>query len=768
MANDSHYLSGVKPSGKIIGTGAYANVFEVEFCGGSYAAKQIHVTLTESMMQEEFERMKTVFTAECLQNGMLAHENLIRVLGIYDSSVKGTLPVLVMERIQGNLTSLVPNIPTKIKLSILLDVSRGLWYLHSHHPPIVHCSLSPNNILLTSQFVAKLGDLAVTKVIQANEKMNVMRPQGAIDFMAPEALQDIPQNDPPVDVFSYGGVILHVVNQEWPKPLHYIETDVKTGRLIGLSEVERRQQHIKKVAETSADLQLLAKQCLDNQPSKRPVIAAIAEKIKIMKELEDTKSPLVNLNPSTWQKATTSSFTVNIKELNCKSDCVLSVDSKWSVSQVKEAMCAWHCKQTTIVFSGKELKDDMILEDAGIQSATTIHCLHGNQVQQSSTIGVPLDKVNLSVVGSAPAENERTDFYVFCNKPCAAMAPGKLCVQCSECKNRSFVLFKFPSGWDDVLTPSRMHGRCRDCGGDTAKFYFKCANHATADDDLAIPLPMVRVNDIKVPCITCFDVKETVVVFDCDGSHSMCLRCFIDYAEDALNNRRFILHSQYGYTIRCPARCDGSEVKKIGHFKMLGSKNHERYLRFAAEECLRKLGGIFCPAAGCGNGLLPDAGQRKIECNECRYVFCANCKHQYHSGECVTANERYIKEDTKPCPHCKAPIEKNGGSSHMTCIMCQFEFCYWCLIEWNTNCRDSHWFCVSQPKSSVQASKLTHYVEANERYMRENTKQCPYCKAPFEKNGGSNHLTCALCKFEFCWLCLIQWNGICQGSHWFY
>lgn len=48
------------------------------------------------------------------------------------------------------------------------------------------------------------------------------------------------------------------------------------------------------------------------------------------------------------------------------------------------------------------------------------------------------------------------------------------------------------------------------------------------------------------------------------------------------------------------------------------STQYERYQRFGAEECLREMGGIFCPAAGCGNGLLPEPGQRRIECNECK------------------------------------------------------------------------------------------------------------------------------------------------------
>ena len=65
--------------------------------------------------------------------------------------------------------------------------------------------------------------------------------------MPPGALLQTPEYGgygPPLDVFSYGGVILHVVNQEWPEPLHYVTTDPITRRMIALSEVERRQQHI--------------------------------------------------------------------------------------------------------------------------------------------------------------------------------------------------------------------------------------------------------------------------------------------------------------------------------------------------------------------------------------------------------------------------------------------------------------------------------------------------------------------------------------------
>ena len=240
------YLTGVRPNGDDIGVGAYGKVFEVEYCGDVYAAKEIHSILVQGVRREEFEATKKAFLTECIRSGSLSHPNVVHFLGVYNPGGQSLLPVLVMERMQESLTSVVekyPNIPMYVKLSMLLDVSRGLWYLHTHHPPIVHRDLSPNNVLLTSQFMAKISDFGVAKVIQADSKKTKTRAPGTVDFMPPEALLETPEYGPPLDLFSYGGVILHVVNQEWPKPLHYVMTDPKTGKILGLSEVERRQQH---------------------------------------------------------------------------------------------------------------------------------------------------------------------------------------------------------------------------------------------------------------------------------------------------------------------------------------------------------------------------------------------------------------------------------------------------------------------------------------------------------------------------------------------
>jgi len=130
---------------------------------------------------------------------------------------------MVMELMDISLTSFVENNKSRIafgnKISILYDVSLGLSFLHNHKPQILHRDLSPNNVMLTiKQHVAKIGDLGVAKVVRADNrqtKSKLTKAPGSPHFMPPEALvEDNPVYGTPVDVFSYGGIALHVFSEE--------------------------------------------------------------------------------------------------------------------------------------------------------------------------------------------------------------------------------------------------------------------------------------------------------------------------------------------------------------------------------------------------------------------------------------------------------------------------------------------------------------------------------------------------------------------------
>ena len=239
---------------------------------------------------------------ECRQCSALRHPNVIQFLGIYYPSVgvgdvqgRMRLPVMVMEMMADSLTSLVDKhekIPVHIKFSIVHDVSLGLCYLHNHDPPIVHRDLSPNNVLLTAHHVAKISDLGVAKVIKADSRKTMTKAPGTVDFMPPESLADDPVYGPPMDVFSFAGIILHTFHQQWPKPINQIQFDPKTRRKVALMEVERRQQYLDKMRGEAEVLRPLVEECLDDDPAVRPTITAVCERIQVSKDAYMKESPL--------------------------------------------------------------------------------------------------------------------------------------------------------------------------------------------------------------------------------------------------------------------------------------------------------------------------------------------------------------------------------------------------------------------------------------------------------------------------------------------
>lgn len=44
------------------------------------------------------------------------------------------------------------------------------------------------------------------------------------------------------------------------------------------------------------------------------------------------------------------------------------------------------------------------------------------------------------------------------------------------------------------------------------------------------------------------------------------------------------------------------------------SPQYGRYQHYGAEECVLRMGGVLCPRPGCGAGLLPEPGQRRVTC----------------------------------------------------------------------------------------------------------------------------------------------------------
>ena len=185
----------------------------------------------------------------------------------------------------GDLLDSNPNISLATKRSILHDVARGLTYLHSHTPPIIHRDLTAKNVLLNSAMVAKLADLGVARIvdIQPGRLVATMtQTPGTAVYMPPEALEPNAQYDTTIDVFSFGNLALYTLTQIFPelKAPSYVDPD---GYFVGRTEVERRIDYIQQIQQKFGHQHLLViiiERCLHNNPRQRPTVSNILQTLE--------------------------------------------------------------------------------------------------------------------------------------------------------------------------------------------------------------------------------------------------------------------------------------------------------------------------------------------------------------------------------------------------------------------------------------------------------------------------------------------------------
>uniref|UniRef100_UPI00398EA32F E3 ubiquitin-protein ligase parkin isoform X2 n=1 Tax=Pristiophorus japonicus TaxID=55135 RepID=UPI00398EA32F len=397
----------------------------------------------------------------------------------------------------------------------------------------------------------------------------------------------------------------------------------------------------------------------------------------------------------------------------------VEVDANASVFQLKEAVAQRQgvpIDQLCVIFAGKELRNNFTLQSYDVIQQSTVHVVHctsrpsqspaadsstetpirGNgrdmadlsQVDLSTSV-FPRHSTDLAAGPEIGDQSRRShsensgsrcysSFYVYCKTVCKAVQPGKLRVRCGTCQQGTLTLTRDPCCWEDALERNRMTGVCqaKGCDGTVAEFYFKCGKHATSESDTSVILNLITANRQSVPCITCTDTVDPVLIFPCEDRHVICLDCFHLYCVTRLNDRQFIHDPECGYSLPCVAGCLDSLIKEVHHFRILGSE---------------------------------------------QFVFCRECKEAYHGGECSSfhgtgsavsqqgyvineqaaqrarweeASRLAIKETTKRCPKCQVPVEKNGGCMHMKCprTSCQFQWCWLCSREWNRDCMGDHWF----------------------------------------------------------------------------
>ncbi|XP_051962107.1 serine/threonine-protein kinase WNK3 isoform X4 [Xyrauchen texanus] len=206
------------PSGRFLkfdielGRGAFKTVFK-----GLDTETWVEVAWCElqdrKLTKAEQQRFKE--EAEMLKG--LQHPNIVRFYDSWESVLRGKKCIVLVTELMtsGTLKTYLKRFKVmkpKVLRSWCRQILKGLQFLHTRTPPIVHRDLKCDNIFITGPTGSvKIGDLGLATLMRTSFAKSVI---GTPEFMAPEMYEE--HYDESVDVYAFGMCMLEMATSEYP------------------------------------------------------------------------------------------------------------------------------------------------------------------------------------------------------------------------------------------------------------------------------------------------------------------------------------------------------------------------------------------------------------------------------------------------------------------------------------------------------------------------------------------------------------------------
>uniref|UniRef100_A0A7N9AMA7 Vacuolar protein-sorting-associated protein 25 n=1 Tax=Mastacembelus armatus TaxID=205130 RepID=A0A7N9AMA7_9TELE len=195
-----------------IGRGSFKTVYK-----GLDTETTVEVAWCELQTRKLTKAERQRFSEEVEMLKGLQHPNIVRFHDSWKSTVKGHKCIILVTELMtsGTLKTYLKRFK-EMKLKLLQRWSRqilkGLYFLHSRTPPIIHRDLKCDNIFITGPTGSvKIGDLGLATLKSASFAKSVI---GTPEFMAPEMYEE--KYDEAVDVYAFGMCILEMATSEYP------------------------------------------------------------------------------------------------------------------------------------------------------------------------------------------------------------------------------------------------------------------------------------------------------------------------------------------------------------------------------------------------------------------------------------------------------------------------------------------------------------------------------------------------------------------------
>ncbi|KAI4381806.1 hypothetical protein MLD38_007845 [Melastoma candidum] len=230
--------------------------------------------------------------------GQLRHPNLVKLIGycceedhrllVYEYMPRGSLENQLFRRYSVSL-------PWSARMKIALGAAKGLAFLHEAEKPVIYRDFKASNILLDSDYTAKLSDFGLAKDGPEGDETHVStRVMGTQGYAAPEYLMT-GHLTAMSDVYSFGVVLLELLTGRksvdknrppreqnltgWARPM--LNDQRKLSRIM---DPRLEGMYSGKGAQKAA---ALAYQCLSHRPKQRPTMRTVIETLEPLQDFDD-------------------------------------------------------------------------------------------------------------------------------------------------------------------------------------------------------------------------------------------------------------------------------------------------------------------------------------------------------------------------------------------------------------------------------------------------------------------------------------------------
>eukprot|EP00002_Diphylleia_rotans_P034042 TRINITY_DN7285_c0_g1_i5.p1 TRINITY_DN7285_c0_g1~~TRINITY_DN7285_c0_g1_i5.p1 ORF type:complete len:2384 (+),score=458.96 TRINITY_DN7285_c0_g1_i5:132-7283(+) len=210
-----------------LGEGTFGQVFRGEWRETMVAIKKLKDLQVDSKSLQAFKQEVSVMVE-------LRHPNIVLFMGACFE--KGYLCLVSELMEKGSLFDVIHDqgqpLPLQMRLQFMLDIVKGMNYLHSSNPPILHRDLKSPNILVDERFRLKVSDFGLSTLQDPKDAGDIA--VGSMLWLAPEVLIG-GIYEAPADVYSFGVIAWEIMSRQEP----YSDVDVRCIPFVVSSQQKR-------------------------------------------------------------------------------------------------------------------------------------------------------------------------------------------------------------------------------------------------------------------------------------------------------------------------------------------------------------------------------------------------------------------------------------------------------------------------------------------------------------------------------------------------